>query len=211
MNKNRSQRELGRLVETAVNSVYRTAERGLWFCVDNLEHKGWPPEQLDVWATLHYLPAGSPFCCGEPNCQLGIFAGPQREVSEHVREAMHLKQELVVHFGEHAERVRPNYQAGVAFTYKSHFEIDGQLIESRDELLTELFRVLRFGTTRKVSLEALDICLTCSSGGFILKWLNSSFSREHLGDQFVNEIDQIFHKHGRGGSEASDGVELILI
>lgn len=108
----RSQHEQKRLVEQAVADVCGLPRPGLWFCVDVVEASGWPPEQLTVWATLHFLPEGSPFCCGEPGCHLGLCGERLLRVSEHVRRAMHLRQELSVDFGN---RIGVNYHMGVVF------------------------------------------------------------------------------------------------
>ncbi len=129
----RSEHELKRLIEEAVTEECRLAGRGLWFCVDKLEVHGHPPEKIVVWATLHFLPEGSPFCCGEPDCALGILGKPfclreeQERVSEHVRQAMGLTQPLVLDFGwpiaanssgePKRHHIAVNYHDGVEFKY----------------------------------------------------------------------------------------------
>lgn len=110
-----SQHELKRLVEQAVADVCGLPRPGLWFCVDEVEARGGPPEHLKVWATLHFLPEGSPFCCGESGCHLGLFGERLQQVSEHVRRAMHLRQELSVDFGD---RIAVYYHSGVVFHYE---------------------------------------------------------------------------------------------
>ena len=114
MSDKRSQFELKRLVEQAVADTYVLAARGLWLCVDQVETHGRPPEHLKVWATLHFLLKGSPFCCGEPAYHFG--GAGVRQVSEHVRTAMHLRQPLSVDFGW---RIGVNYHKGVTFHYGS--------------------------------------------------------------------------------------------
>ncbi|MBI4600908.1 MAG: hypothetical protein HY721_03010 [Planctomycetes bacterium] len=108
----RSQHELRRLVEHAVADVCGLPRPGLWFCVDKVEARGQPPERLTVWATLHFLPEGSPFCCGEPGCHLGLCGERAQQVSEHVRRAMHRRQRLSVDFDD---RIGVDYHAGVTF------------------------------------------------------------------------------------------------
>ena len=66
MNK-RSKHELKRLVETAIREVGRLADRGVWFCVDELEASGQPIERIRVWATLNFLQSGSPFDSDDPD------------------------------------------------------------------------------------------------------------------------------------------------
>jgi hypothetical protein len=108
----RSRHELRRLVEEAVAEVCGLPRPGLWFCVDEIEPSGWPPERLRVWATLHFLPAGSPFCCGEPGCHLGLFGERETQVGDHVRRAMGLEQPVRVEF---ADRIGVRYHPGVGF------------------------------------------------------------------------------------------------
>jgi hypothetical protein len=112
----RSQHELRRLVEQAVSEVCGLPRPGLWFCVDEVESRGRPPERLRVWATLHFLPEGSPFCCGEPGCHLGLRGERLRVVGDRIRRAMGLRQEVSVDFGH---RIGVQYHPGVAFHYGS--------------------------------------------------------------------------------------------
>jgi hypothetical protein len=81
--------------------------------VDRVEAVGRPPDQLRVWATLHFLPDGSPFCCGEPDCQLGLFGDRLAAVGDHVRRAMGLRQPVEVDLGD---RIAVRYHPGVTFT-----------------------------------------------------------------------------------------------
>jgi len=110
----RSQHEFKRLVERAVKDVCGLPRPGLWFCVDDVESRGHPPEHLSVRATLHFLSEGAPFCCGEPQCHLGLLGEQLRAVEEHIRRAMHLRQELTVEFGD---RLGVEYHEGVTFHY----------------------------------------------------------------------------------------------
>ena len=112
MSAKRSQHELSRLVESAVADTCRLPRLGLWFCVDVVEASGRIPHQFEVRATLHFLPAGSPFCCGEPGCHLGLCDEDRvAEVGEHIRRAMHLRQTVMVKF----RRITVNYHPGVDF------------------------------------------------------------------------------------------------
>ena len=107
----RSEHELRRLTEDAVNRECDLGAKGLWFCVEQVEAQGHPVERLKVWATLHFLPAGSPFCCGEPECHLGLTR--RREaINDRVRRAMELRQPVTVEFGW---RVAVRYHEGVRF------------------------------------------------------------------------------------------------
>jgi hypothetical protein len=113
----RSQHELKRLVEQAVADVCGLPRPGLWLCVDLVEVRGRPPERLKVWATLHFLPDGSPFCCGESGCHLGLFGKRLQQIGERLRHTMALKQEVSVDFGHH---VNVYYHPGIAF-HDGHF------------------------------------------------------------------------------------------
>jgi hypothetical protein len=108
----RSKQELIRLVEEAVSEVCGLPRPGLWFCVDELETVGRPTSRLKIWATLHFLPEGSPFCCGEPGCHLGLFGNRLIAVGEQLRRALGLRQEVAVDF---ADRIGVNYHEGVRF------------------------------------------------------------------------------------------------
>jgi len=56
-----SNSELILLLEVVVREVGGFAECGVWFSVDAIETTGTPIRSLRAWATLRYLPAGSPF------------------------------------------------------------------------------------------------------------------------------------------------------
>lgn len=77
-----SKQELKRLLEQALAEVGRFRERGVRLCVDEVESTGRPIESIDLWATLHFLPQGSPFDSDDPdlwvwplNERLGAWIG----------------------------------------------------------------------------------------------------------------------------------------
>jgi len=107
----RSIHELKRLIQAAVEDEWQLASRGLWLCIEEVEVLGRPPERIKVWATLHFLSSGSPFCCGEPGCHLAWFR--QERINEHVRKAMRLSQHVSIEFDE--DRFRVEYHDGVTF------------------------------------------------------------------------------------------------
>lgn len=85
----RSKHELVQLVEEAMQEVGRFADRGVWLCVDELEATGQPIARVRVWATLHFLPAGSPFDSDDPD----LWVWPLRtEAEECLRKEMGLLQ-----------------------------------------------------------------------------------------------------------------------
>lgn len=93
----RSRHHLKGLVETVVADMNVPA-RGLAFIVDELEAFGSPPERLKVWATLHFLRLGSPFCCCEPFCHLPLFGERLDRVNDALRRQMGLRQKVAVEF-----------------------------------------------------------------------------------------------------------------
>ena len=104
--------ELVRLVGAAVADECGLPRPGLWLCVDDVRAAGRPPARLRAWATLHFLPAGSPFCCGEPGCHLPLWPDRLAAVGDRVRRAMGLRQPVAVEF---PDWIDVRYHAGVRF------------------------------------------------------------------------------------------------
>ncbi len=110
----RSRCELTRLVEQAITEICGLPLPGLWFCVDAVEALGRPPHRFAVWATLHLHPEGSPFCCGEPGCHLGLMTERLHAVGDHLRRALRLRHEVEVDLTDHiAVRCHPGVILGV--------------------------------------------------------------------------------------------------
>jgi hypothetical protein len=104
----RSKHELVRLVELVMREVGLFAERGVWLCVDELEASGQPLERIRAWATLHFLPAGSPFDSDDPD----VWVWPLREeAAEFLRVQMGLIQSVRLEWAA----VRGVIHPGVAF------------------------------------------------------------------------------------------------
>lgn len=115
----RSDHALKALVENAVEDVCQLRVRGLAFRVDAVEISGRPPERIAVWATLHFTPSGSPFCCGEPDCHMGLRGDRLAEVQDRIRRAMGLEQAVVLDLGQ---RVRPECGDSIGFHYGNQEE-----------------------------------------------------------------------------------------
>lgn len=49
-------------------------------------------------ATLEFLPAEDKYCCGEPQCHLGLMAERLDRVAARLREALHTEAELTLRF-----------------------------------------------------------------------------------------------------------------
>jgi hypothetical protein len=94
----RSRHHLKQLVELVVNDEFNLRARGLLFMVDELEVFGSPPERFKVWATLHFLPPGSPFCCAEPLCHLPLHGKGLDRVNDALRRSMGIQQPVSMEF-----------------------------------------------------------------------------------------------------------------
>jgi hypothetical protein len=112
MKNKRSTSELKRLVEQAIVDECNLPRKGLYLCVDEVEAIGRPPERIRVWAILHFLAEGSPFCCGEPGCHLGLFGERLERVGSRVRHAMKLRQNITLEF---VGGISTQYHEGVQF------------------------------------------------------------------------------------------------
>ena len=99
------------IVERIVVDECRTRDRGLAFLVDEAELIGRPAERLRVWGTLHFLPGGSPFCCAEPGCHLGLFGDRLDRIRETLCRELELRQAVRIEF----VKVATNVHAGVEF------------------------------------------------------------------------------------------------
>jgi hypothetical protein len=94
----RSHHHLKELIEALVRDEFNLQSRGLSFVVDEQTASGKPPRHIKVWATLHYLPAGSPFCCTQPDCQLSLFGERLDILSDGLRHMMGIRQSLSLEF-----------------------------------------------------------------------------------------------------------------
>lgn len=96
--KKRSTHQLKRIIEEIVEDECKLSPRGLLFLMDELEVSGHPPARINVWGTLHFLPLGSPFCCLEPGCHLGLYTGRQERICDGVRRRLRLTQPVAIEF-----------------------------------------------------------------------------------------------------------------
>jgi RNAse (barnase) inhibitor barstar len=129
------------------------------------------------------------------------------------------------------------------------FLIDGNNFSTLEEFFDEVERVLIPGKSWGRNLDAFDDLLRggfgTPEGGFVLMWLHSERSRQHLGyDETIRQLElrlttshpssrdaimqdlqlarnrtgptvfdwitTIIREHSPGGSEARDGVQLVL-
>jgi hypothetical protein len=99
-----SKYELVRLVEQAMREVGRFDDRAAWLCIDELEAAGQPIERIRIWATLHFLPDGSPFDSEDAD----LWVWPLRdEVSKSLQRELGLTQSLNLELVAIATRVHP--------------------------------------------------------------------------------------------------------
>jgi hypothetical protein len=108
----RSKHELKRLVEQAVTDLCALSQRGMWLCVDELEVRGHPPKSVRLWATLHFMPSGSPFCCSEPGCHLWLLDDRLESLNNAVRRSLCLEHDVKVEF----VHIRSHASDGTRFT-----------------------------------------------------------------------------------------------
>jgi hypothetical protein len=114
MTSNPSETELKHIVEAAVAGA-KSERPGLRFVVDGVLVTGDPARRLLVKSTLHFHDKGSPYCCGEPDCHLGIRFSPRSEkVAEQLRLALNLSPAIVIEFDD----IATVYYAGVTFNYR---------------------------------------------------------------------------------------------
>ena len=110
MNKQHS--KIKKTIEAAVAETCQLRGRGVWFAVDQVKVIGRPIERIRVWATLRFLVEGSPLCCGEPGCHLGLQGGRLAEIEERVSSELGMGNQVAVEF---EDRVRVDVAPGVSF------------------------------------------------------------------------------------------------
>src|SRR5438046_8081075 len=105
----RSKAELKRILEDLIRDQCETRPRGLEFIVDDLATVGRPLRKLRIWATLHFTSLGSPFCCFEPGCHLGLFDTKLEQLGDCVRRRLGLRQTFTLEFVD----IQSSVHAGV--------------------------------------------------------------------------------------------------
>jgi ankyrin repeat protein len=129
----RSHHHLKQLVEASVAEEFKLAERGLSFLVDEIDVAGTPPERLRVWATLHFLPLGSPFCCCEPSCHVPPYAEYMDRIADSLRRRMGLRQQVSLETVNIGNLVHPGAEFDDALTGRSP-DTHANDIDHRDAL-----------------------------------------------------------------------------
>jgi hypothetical protein len=129
----RSRHHLKELVESAVADEYDLRRRGLFFVVDEIKVSGDPPNHLQVWATLHFLPLGSPFCCCETSCHVPLYAHFLERLNDIVRRRMKLQQSITLEFVAIGQTIHDGVEFDDCFTRHSS-TIDASEIDKKDAL-----------------------------------------------------------------------------
>ena len=81
-----------------MSDEFNLKTRGLLLIVDELKVFGNPPQRIKVWATLHFLPAGSPFCCAQPECHLPQSGNHLGRLNDALRRRLELTQPISLEF-----------------------------------------------------------------------------------------------------------------
>lgn len=79
-----SHAELCHLVEDAVAHICGLPRIGLRFTVQEVKFIGVPTNKLLICAALHFLRDGSPFCCGQAGCHLGLMGEKLDALAAHI-------------------------------------------------------------------------------------------------------------------------------
>ena len=137
----RSTRELQRLVEDVVRES--TNLDGYAFLVNEVEARGKPLSCLRVWATLHYLPKGSPFSLIEPEVDLWLHEERLAELSDTIRRRLGLLHEVRLDFVHISPFVHDGVELDDMFPGKTpvdHNEINRQDGLGRTALMRAVMR-----------------------------------------------------------------------
>jgi hypothetical protein len=111
----RERERLKRLIEAVATQIFHLKQRGLLLCVEEIETHGRVPTEIRAWATLHFLPAGSPFCCTEPDCHLFVDPDAPHPVGDALRQRLRLRQAIDFEFAALHSVVHPGVLADYGF------------------------------------------------------------------------------------------------
>ena len=104
MSNKKSKAELIRLLESGIREVGNVDARRFYVLVKDVITTGSPPERMEVYVVLRFLPGGAPYCCGEPLCYSRVFSEDgMEELGDWLARQMGLKQEIAVELKVGAE------------------------------------------------------------------------------------------------------------
>lgn len=105
-----SRAALIRLVETGLRDVGSISSDKFFVLVRDINVSGSPPSHIVAAVLVRFLPAGAPFCCGEPGCYSRVFIETE-ELGDYLRRRMNFR---------HSVRIELNctveYFDGIEFT-----------------------------------------------------------------------------------------------
>lgn len=97
---------------------------------------------------------------------------------------------------------------------KVRYTIDGKAFSTIEEFARYFSATVLRDYTWRGNLNAFNDILRggfgTPDGGFVLVWQEHVTSRARLGADLFDTLIEIIRDHGVGGSEAEDGVELVL-
>jgi hypothetical protein len=105
----RAEPGLKTIIERAVEAAMNDLRPGLRFAVNEVLVCEAAPHVLRIRSTLHFHSEGSPYCCGEPSCHLGVRRWA--EVLDRLPLSTGMPPAVELHF----EDVAAVYHAGVKF------------------------------------------------------------------------------------------------
>jgi len=106
-----SKAELIRLLEAGIREEGNLDPAHFFVLVRDVIASGSPPEKIIGYVVLRFLPAGSPFCCGEPLCHLNLLGSEgQGRLGEWLQREMGITQCIDVEL-----KIKPEYGSGVEF------------------------------------------------------------------------------------------------
>ena len=107
-----SRAELIRLVESGIREVGNLSTDRFYVIVRNVTVSGSPISSVVASVLVRFLPAGAPFCCGEPACYSNVFRDDgMAELGDYLRRQMNLRQSVSVEI-----KLDVEYYEGIKFT-----------------------------------------------------------------------------------------------
>ena len=97
MNRKHSQAALIRMLESGIREIGDLDSKRFYIVVRDVKATGSPITKLQAFVVVRFLPAGGPFCCGEPSCYSKAFRDSgSEELGDFVRRKMSLQHEVSV-------------------------------------------------------------------------------------------------------------------
>lgn len=95
---------LVRLLESGIREIGDLRSDRFFIIVRVVVVSGSPPTKLLASVLVRFLPAGAPFCCGEPSCYSAVFRDDgAKELGDYMRRKMNLQHTVSVALNVAAE------------------------------------------------------------------------------------------------------------